>query len=189
MNTIARPAGDQALGISDRRLDVLLDVALNVLPFAVTEAGVTLRSEVDGVQTITPEDIGAESGQASHALIGRGRGDLVGLEEVHARGGQLNHFGQIDRDQLFHASQTHGGVLQHVERAIVAVVSQHVAKSERVNTVCLGFKTLSEPCYKFLTVSCVTTGSLSQSPVRSGSLFNVTLGSVTSSSILVSTDF
>jgi hypothetical protein len=31
-------------------------------------------------------------------------------------------------------------VLQHVERAIVAVVSQHVAKSERMNTLCLGFK-------------------------------------------------
>jgi len=40
-----------------------VDVALNVLPFAVTEAGVALCSEVDGINTIAPEDIGTPRSQ------------------------------------------------------------------------------------------------------------------------------
>ena len=113
---------------------------VDVLPFPVTEPGVALRSEVDGENTIAPEDIGAESRQASHGLIVRSRGDLVGLEEMHTGSGQFNDLSQINTDQLFHAAQTHGGMLQHVERRVVAVVSQDIAEGERVNTLCLGFK-------------------------------------------------
>ena len=103
------------------------------MPLAVPESGVTLCSEVDGEDTIAPEDVGAESCQASYGLIVRGGRDLVGLEEMHAGGGQFNDLSQIDADQLFHAGEAHRSVLQHVERGIVAVVSQYVAEGERMD--------------------------------------------------------
>jgi hypothetical protein len=137
VNPIRSPSGDESFRVSNARFHVLFDVALDVLPFAITEAGVALCSEVDGEDTIAPEDIGAESRQTGHGLIVRGRGDLVGLEEVHARRRQFNGLSQINADQLFHPSQTHGGVLQDVDGGIVAVVSNRIAQREGVNTLCV----------------------------------------------------
>src|SRR5580692_4053501 len=101
VHTIRSPSGDETFGVSNAGFNVLLDVALNVLPFTIAEPGVALCSKVDGINPIAPKDVGAESRQAANGLIVRSRGDLVGLEEMHARSGQFNYLSQIDRNQLF----------------------------------------------------------------------------------------
>lgn len=133
VHTIARPSGDQTFRVCNSRLCVLHDVAFDVAPLAVAEARVTLRSEVDGEDTITPEDVGAECGQTCDAAVVRGLCDEVGLVEVNARGRQRDDFGQIDRHETVHLHLAHRGVLQDVDRRIVRVVSQNVAEGERVN--------------------------------------------------------
>jgi hypothetical protein len=113
-------------------------VSSNLL--TITISGIALRSEVDGEDTIAPEDVGAETDQARNRLVVVAGRDLVTLEEADARRRQFNRFREISADQLFHAGKAHRSVLQHVERRVVGVVSQHVAKSKRY--YCLGFK----PC-------------------------------------------
>ena len=146
MNSIRSPSRNQPLRVSTlsaqyvttaaahyRRLCVLHDVALDVSPVAITIGGVVLCTQIDSEDTIATKDVGAECRQPSHALVVRGFRDEVCLEEVHARGRQFDHFSQVHADQFVHPSLTHRGVLQDVDGAVVAVVSQHVAKGERVD--------------------------------------------------------
>jgi hypothetical protein len=55
VNLVARPAGDQPFRIGDSRLGILDDTASDVLPFSITELCITLRTELDAVNAITPE--------------------------------------------------------------------------------------------------------------------------------------
>ena len=133
MHTITRPTGDQPFRIGNGRLCVLNHVALDVAPLAVSVSGVTLRSEVDGKDTILPEDIGAESGQPSHSTVVAGFGDEVALEEMDAGGREFHNFGQVDTHEVFHAGEAHWGVLQDVDWRVVRFVSRNDAESERVD--------------------------------------------------------
>ena len=94
---------------------------------------VALCSKVDGENTITPEDVGTQSGQARGTPVVRGLGDKVRLEEMNARGREFDDFRQVDRNEVFHLRLTHRGMLQDVDGRIVRVVSQHVAEGERVD--------------------------------------------------------
>lgn len=132
MHTIARPSGDQPFRIGNSRLCVLHDVALDVTPLTVAIAHITLRSKVDGEDTVAPEDIGAECDQSRVPTVVLGLGDEVRLEELNAGRRQFNDFSQIDRNETFHLQLAHRSVLQNVDGRIVAVVSNHIAQSERV---------------------------------------------------------
>ena len=136
MNTIARPAGDQPLGIGNRWLCVLDDVAVDVLPLAVTELRVALSAELDAVNAITPEDVGTECRQTHLALVVRGRGDLIRLEEVNTRRRQFDHLGQVSAQEVFHLGKAHRSVLEDVDRCVVRGIGQNVA--ERKRYLCLG---------------------------------------------------
>ena len=140
MHAIRGPAGYQTFRVGNSRLSVLHDVALDVAPLAVAVGGVTLRAEVDGEDSVLTEDVSAETDQTRDAAVVRGLGDEVALEEVNARGGQFDHFGQVDADELIHAGLASRGVLQDVDRAVVRVVSQHVAEGEGMDDAneCLG---------------------------------------------------
>ena len=140
MHAIRGPAGYQTFRVGNSRLSVLHDVALDVAPLAVAVGGVTLRAEVDGEDSVLTEDVSAESGQTRDARVVARLGDEVALEEMNARGGEFNHFGQVDADELIHAGLASRGVLQDVDRAVVRVVSQHVAEGEGMDDAneCLG---------------------------------------------------
>lgn len=146
VNTIARPkisgrinrsddilTGDQSFGVGNRRIGVLYDAAIDILPIAIAELSVTLSTQLDAEDAIAPEDIGAQGREAADALIGRGRSHLVRLEEVNTRGREFDHLGQIHRDQVFHLCLAHRSVLEDVDGRVVARIGQYVAEGERVN--------------------------------------------------------
>ena len=135
MYAIARPSGDQPFGIGNRRLSVLNHVALDIAPITITEGGVVGSSQIDGEDAVLTEDIGTESSQTSLTLVVRGLRDQVRLQEFHARGGQFDDFGQIDRDQVFHLHLTLRRVLQDIDGGVVRVVGEDVAESERMNVI------------------------------------------------------
>jgi len=108
------------------------NIAFNISPFAVTVAHVALRSEVDGEDTITPEDVGAECGQTRVPAVVSGLGDEVRLEELDARRRQFNRLSQIDRNQTVHTHEAHRGVLQDIDGGIITIVSNDIAQSERM---------------------------------------------------------
>jgi hypothetical protein len=55
MYTIACPTWDQPLGVGNCRLDVLPNIALDVLPLTVTKPYVSLCTQLDGEDTISAE--------------------------------------------------------------------------------------------------------------------------------------
>jgi hypothetical protein len=48
-------SGDKSFRIGNRRLGALDNIASDVLPFSITELCITLRTELDAVNAITPE--------------------------------------------------------------------------------------------------------------------------------------
>lgn len=74
--SVRSPAGDQpfqklndllylldpkGVRISDRGCNVLHNVALDISPFTVTVSGIALSSEIDGKNSIAPEDISSKT--------------------------------------------------------------------------------------------------------------------------------
>jgi len=133
MYPVARPAGYQPFRVGYCRCSVLHDVALDVLPLTFTEGGVVLCTQVDGEDSILPENVSSQSSQPSHALVVHGLRDEVRLEEPNACGRQFNGVFEIGADQVVHPHHTLVGMLQDVDGGIVRVVSQHVAQGERMD--------------------------------------------------------
>lgn len=168
VNTIAGPSRDQAFRIGNARFCILHDVALDVLPIAVTKPGITLRTELDTEDTVTTEDVSPECSKSSHVLVVRGLGYLIGLEETNARRRKLDHLAQINRHKVFHLGKTHWGMLQDVDRSIVGNIGQHVAQCERMDHTAEGLRTFIERTNRTTGQTLDLISNLSQAQGRKG---------------------
>ena len=133
MYPVARPAGYEPFGVRHSRGSILNHITFNILPLTFTEGGVVLCTQVDGEDSILPENVSSQSSQPSHALVVHGLRDEVRLEEPNTCGRQFNGVFEIGADQVVHPHHTLVGMLQDVDGRIVRVVSQHVAQGERMD--------------------------------------------------------
>lgn len=126
------PSRNQTLGIRDARGSVLDHIRLDTTVITVTERRIAATREVDGDNTIAPEDVRAKRGCAGRLIVA-GLSDQVGLEEVDAGAREFKNFREIGGRQLFHLHQPFRGVLQHIDGAVVRGIVDCVAPAKRVH--------------------------------------------------------
>lgn len=135
VDLVGGPCRNQALRVRNARSRVLNHVALDTAVITVAVRGVAATREVNRDHAVTPKNVRTKC-RAGRGLVRTRHGHEVGLEEIHTRARQFEHFREVRGRKIFHLHQTFRRVLQDIHRAVVARIVNGIAPREGVDDTC-----------------------------------------------------